>query len=107
LFRPAGHGALLANLNDIDANIVFIKNIDNVVPDRIKQTTYDYKKALAGVLLHYQDKIFDYQHQLTEWASQPLINELTEFFEKELCVLQNSAFTDLPHNEKVAYFLKS
>jgi len=106
LFRPAGHGALLANLNDIDANIVFIKNIDNVVPDRIKQTTYDYKKALAGVLLHYQDKIFDYQHQLTEWASQPLINELTEFFEKELCVLQNSAFTDLPHNEKVAYFLK-
>ncbi|MDR6564886.1 MULTISPECIES: DUF4301 family protein [unclassified Arcicella] len=106
LFRPAGHGALLANLNDIDANIVFIKNIDNVVPDRIKQTTYDYKKALAGVLVYYQDKIFDYQHQLTQFASQPLIIELTEFFEKELCVLQPSNFTDLPHNDKIAYFLK-
>jgi len=106
LFRPAGHGALLANLNDIDANIVFIKNIDNVVPDRIKQTTYDYKKALAGVLVYYQEKIFDYQHQLTQFASQPLIIELTEFFEKELCVLQPSNFTDLPHNDKIAYFLK-
>ncbi len=106
LFRPAGHGALLANLNDIDANIVFIKNIDNVVPDRIKQTTYDYKKALAGVLVYYQDKIFDYQHQLTQFASQPLIIELTEFFEKELCVLQPSNFTDLPHNDNIAYFLK-
>jgi Domain of unknown function (DUF4301) len=105
LFRPAGHGALLANLNDIDANIVFIKNIDNVVPDRIKATTYDYKKALAGILLKYQDQIFDYQHQLTQGASQPLILELTEFFAKELCVLQPSSFTDLSHNEKVAYFI--
>ncbi len=106
LFRPAGHGALLANLNDIDANIVFIKNIDNVVPDRIKATTYDYKKALAGVLLKYQDKIFDYQYQLTQGASLPLILELTDFFEKELCVLQPTSFTDLSHNEKVAYFIE-
>jgi hypothetical protein len=106
LFRPAGHGALLANLNDIDANIVFIKNIDNVVPDRIKQTTYDYKSALAGILLYYQDRIFDYQHQLTEWASQPLIIELTEFFEKELCVLQPSSFSDMSNADKIAYFTK-
>lgn len=106
LFRPAGHGALLANLNDIDANIVFIKNIDNVVPDRIKATTYDYKKALAGVLLKYQDRIFDYQYQLTQGASLPLILELTDFFEKELCVLQPASFTDLSHNEKVAYFIE-
>lgn len=106
LFRPAGHGALLANLNDIDANIVFIKNIDNVVPDRIKATTYDYKKALAGVLLKYQDKIFDYQYQLTQGASLPLILELTDFFEKELCVLQPASFSALTHNEKVAYFIE-
>ena len=51
LFRPAGHGALIENLNDIDADIVFIKNIDNVVPDDIKEPTVTYKKVLAAVLL--------------------------------------------------------
>ncbi len=66
LFRPGGHGALIENLNDLDADIVFIKNIDNVVPDHLKQTTIDYKKALAGVLLKYQEKLFMYQQQLNE-----------------------------------------
>lgn len=106
LFRPAGHGALLANLNDISADIVFIKNIDNVVPDRIKQPTVAYKKALAGVLLKYQDRIFDYQYQLKEWASEPLLMELSSFFEKELCVLPPVGFMGMNHNEKVIYYQK-
>ncbi len=58
LFRPAGHGALLENLNELDTDIVFIKNIDNVVPDRIKAETVEYKKALAGLLINYQSKSF-------------------------------------------------
>ena len=66
LFRPGGHGALIENLNDLDADIVFIKNIDNVVPDHLKLTTLDYKKALAGVLLKYQEKLFMYQKELNE-----------------------------------------
>ena len=66
LFRPAGHGALIENLNDLDADIIFIKNIDNVVPDKRKQPTVEYKKALAGVLLKYQEKIFRYQKELNE-----------------------------------------
>ena len=106
LFRPAGHGALLANLNDITADIIFIKNIDNVVPDRIKQPTIAYKKALAGVLLKYQDRIFDYQYQLKEWASEPLLMELSQFFEKELCVLPPVGFMGMSHNEKVMYYQK-
>jgi hypothetical protein len=106
LFRPAGHGALLANLNDISADIVFIKNIDNVVPDRIKQPTIAYKKALAGVLLKYQDRIFDYQYQLKEWASEPLLMELSHFFEQELCVLPPVGFMGMNHNEKVMYYQK-
>ncbi|MGE5427068.1 MAG: DUF4301 family protein [Methylococcaceae bacterium] len=64
LFRPAGHGALLENLNDLEADLIFIKNIDNVVPDRLKKTTIDYKKALAGVLLDLQEEIFYYQKML-------------------------------------------
>ena len=59
LFRPAGHGALLDNLGQLDADIIFIKNIDNVVPDNIKQETIVYKKALAGIVLSYQRRIFN------------------------------------------------
>lgn len=58
LFRPAGHGALLENLNEIDGDLIFIKNIDNVVPDRLKETTKEYKMALGGLLLDIQEKIF-------------------------------------------------
>jgi Domain of unknown function (DUF4301) len=104
LFRPAGHGALLANLNDISADIVFIKNIDNVVPDRIKSATITYKKALAGVLLKFQDKIFDYQYQLKEWASEPLLLELSHFLEEKLCILPPVEFMEMNHNQKVMYF---
>ena len=60
LFRPGGHGALIENLNDLDADIVFIKNIDNVVPDRLKDDTVTYKRLLAGVLVTMQQKAFEY-----------------------------------------------
>ena len=48
LFRPGGHGALIENLNDIDAEIIFVKNIDNVVPDRLKEPTVRFKKIIGG-----------------------------------------------------------
>ena len=64
LFRPGGHGALIENLNDLDADIVFIKNIDNVVPDRLKADTVIYKKLLAGVLVTLQKQAFEYLEQL-------------------------------------------
>lgn len=60
LFRPGGHGALIENLNDLDADVVFIKNIDNVVPDRLKEDTVTYKKLLAGVLVTLQQQAFEY-----------------------------------------------
>lgn len=58
LFRPGGHGALIENLNEMDADIVFIKNIDNVVPDRLKKDTVRYKQILAGVLVEEQKRVF-------------------------------------------------
>lgn len=58
LFRPAGHGALIENLNDIDADIIFIKTVDNVAPDRLKEDTVRYKKILAGILMDLQNKAF-------------------------------------------------
>lgn len=59
MFWPGGHGALLKNLNDIDGDIIFIKNIDNVVPDRLKDITVLYKKILGGYLIQLQDEIFN------------------------------------------------
>ena len=59
LFRPGGHGALIENLNEQDADIIFIKNIDNVVPDRLKGDTVRYKQLLAGVLVTEQKKVFE------------------------------------------------
>jgi hypothetical protein len=57
LFRPGGHGALIQNLNEIKEDVVFIKNIDNVVPDSFKDETFKYKKALGGMLIEYQEKL--------------------------------------------------
>jgi len=57
LFRPGGHGALIQNLNEMDQDVIFIKNIDNVVPDSLKEETLRYKKALGGMLVHLQEKI--------------------------------------------------
>ncbi len=65
LFRPGGHGALLENLNDLKGDIVFIKNIDNVAPDRLKSDTILYKKALGGYLVSLQKKIFSYLETLS------------------------------------------
>lgn len=59
IFRPAGHGALIENLNDLNGDIIFIKNIDNVAHDKLKHYTYKYKKLLAGILLKTQEKVFD------------------------------------------------
>lgn len=86
VFRPGGHGALIENLNDIDADIVFIKNIDNVVPDRLKDTTVKYKNLIAGILVNAQTKVFNYLKQLDkhEYDSKSL-HEMLAFLEQDLC----------------------
>ena len=64
MFRPGGHGALIENLNDLQADVVFVKNIDNVVPDRLKGDTVTYKQVLAGILVELQQKAFAYLRKL-------------------------------------------
>ena len=64
LFRPAGHGALINNLNNIDADLIFIKNIDNVQPDNLRKDTIKYKKILAGILISTQQQIFNLIRQI-------------------------------------------
>lgn len=88
LFRPGGHGALLENLNDIDADIIFIKNIDNIVPDRLKPHTIRYKKALAGLLVSYKNIIFDYIQKIeNDDCDIEYLNEILDFTKNELSIL--------------------
>lgn len=106
LFRPAGHGALLENLGQLDADIIFIKNIDNVVPDRIKEDTITYKKALAGIVLKYQKQIFNYLNQINESSDSALLSELDAFFRNELCVLPPAGFDTWDDEKKKEYFVQ-
>ena len=84
LFRPAGHGALIENLNEIDADVVFIKNIDNVTTDANRGDTVRYKKALAGMLLALQERTFGYLRALRAGTADTA--EVAAFVEEQLCV---------------------
>jgi hypothetical protein len=64
LFRPGGHGALIRNLDALDGDIVFVSNIDNVAPDRLKNLRVEQKQVLGGLLLEVRSKIFYYLRQL-------------------------------------------
>ena len=84
LFRPAGHGALIENLNEIDADVIFIKNIDNVTTDALRGDTVRYKKVLAGVLLDLQAQAFEYLRALDAGSAD--LASVAGFIEQKLCV---------------------
>jgi len=92
VFRPGGHGALLENLNDLFADIIFIKNIDNVVPDFFKEITVKYKKIIAGILIDVQQKCFDYLKELeTNYLTEDRLKEMLRFTESTLCIYHPEA----------------
>ena len=85
VFRPGGHGALIENLNDIDADVIFIKNIDNVVPDRLKADTVTYKKLLAGILVSAQKKAFEYVRLIDSGNyTHDQVEEMIRFLQNDL-----------------------
>lgn len=101
LFRPAGHGALINNLNSVNADIVFIKNIDNVTTNARRADTIRYKKALAGVLVELQSRSHAYIELLDKYhASTELLEEIARFIEKDLCVQLSEKFKHMT-NERL------
>jgi len=88
LFRPAGHGALIQNLNDIDADIIFIKNIDNVAVESMKNDTIKYKKVLAGVLVDTQQQIFDLIKKIDSGFSD--VTEIHKFVTSKIGIKINN-----------------
>ena len=105
VFRPGGHGALIENLNDIDADVIFIKNIDNVVPDRLKPDTVTYKKLLAGILVAKQKKAFEYLEMLDAGNVAPeQLVEMKNFLKNDLqCI---NADVDTMDNEVLLAYLR-
>ena len=86
LFRPGGHGALIENLNEIEADVIFVKNIDNVVPDRLKDDTVEWKQVIAGVLVTLQKKAFEYLRLLDSGKyTHEQIEEMIRFVQQDLC----------------------
>ena len=106
VFRPGGHGALIENLNDLDADVVFIKNIDNVVPDRLKDDTVTYKKLLAGILVSLQAQTFAYLRRLDEGGcSEEELQEMVNFLQDKLYCI-HPAIETLKGDVLVAYLKK-
>ena len=104
LFRPGGHGALIDNLNDLDADIIFIKNIDNVVTYKYKHQVALYKKVLAGILLELQGQIFDYQKLLEQLQlNEKQLNAIAEFLQNKLNVHISSEFEKYSDKYKIEY----
>ena len=105
LFRPGGHGALIANLNEIDSDIVFIKNIDNVVPDHLKNDTVIFKKLIAGVLVSLQAKNFVYLRLLDSGNyDRSRLNDMVAFLENTFCCRKDG--TDKMSDRELVSYLR-
>lgn len=106
LFRPGGHGALIENLNEIDADVIFVKNIDNVVPDRLKPETTEWKQVIAGILISLQKKAFEYVELLDSgnYTHDQLV-EIARFVKNDLCCVK-SDLKELEDAELVIYLKK-
>lgn len=106
VFRPGGHGALIENLNEQDADVIFVKNIDNVVPDKLKPVTVKYKQILGGVLVSVQQKIFSYLQKLESghYTHEQLI-EMLYFLQTTLCI--KNPDTKLLEDSELAIYIRT
>lgn len=103
VFRPAGHGALIDNLNNLDADVIFIKNIDNVIQNHIENITL-YKKALAGILINLQQQIFKLLNQIeNNHLQEKDIEGIISFVRQQLNSEIIDDFSKYTFENKVAY----
>jgi len=98
LFRPAGHGALLTNLNQLDADIVFVKNIDNVVSDKHTYHTRLYKSAMGGLAIELMNKLYGFCKRIDQGRVPVGVrNEMKDFCEQELLIQVPKVLLDRYH----------
>lgn len=103
LFRPGGHGALIENLNDLDGDIIFVKNIDNIVPDRLKEPTYLYKKVIGGILIRLRQQSSWYLQKTDNGeADDKILAEMIWFARNDLMLQLPETFNDLENDAKIS-----
>ena len=66
ILRPSGHGALINNLNEIDADLILIRNIDNIQHQKKALTSSKYRAALAGKLIEFRDEVHNIVSKLSK-----------------------------------------
>ncbi|MDE6226149.1 MAG: DUF4301 family protein [Muribaculaceae bacterium] len=102
-FRPGGHGALIENLNDLDADVIFIKNIDNVVPDARRSDTIRFKQIIGGILVGVKQKANEYCEELSKDTPAPeRLEEMLDFLHKVLCITHDEA-ASMTDEQKAEY----
>jgi nicotinamide riboside kinase len=101
IFRPGGHGALLENLNNLEADLVFIKNIDNVSPNDTEEVSR-HKKILAGHLMEIQQKVFGFLLKLESTLTETEIQEITLFSKQNLNILFTDDFEKFTLDNKIS-----
>lgn len=101
VFRPGGHGALIENLNELDSDIIFIKNIDNVIQNHIDKIAL-YKKALAGILVDVQQKVFGYLNAIEKQeVKENNIEEIVAFLMQNLNIEISRDFNKFTFENKI------
>jgi hypothetical protein len=106
LFRPGGHGALLSNLADIQGDLIYLKNIDNILPERLREPTIIWKKVLGGLLVEIQKSVSGYVRQLTEGSKDKGLFERAMFFAKNrLLIPEPRAFKQWTMKRKRDFLL--
>jgi hypothetical protein len=101
VFRPGGHGALLDNLNKIDADLIFIKNIDNIIPERLCDKIIPYKKMLGGLALQTRDQIFDILKRMEkEKINEEQIELITEYCRDKINIVFPPEYYDSPSQKR-------
>lgn len=107
LFRPSGHGALIENLNEVNEDLIFIKNIDNVVAANLSETIASYKKMLGGLLLKTQEKVFDYQQALEqETVDEKEIIIVANFLINNLNIVVSPEFEKYSKKYQIEYLIE-
>lgn len=105
-FRPGGHGALIENLNNLQSELIFLKNIDNVAQNN-KKVISNYKKVLGAIIIKTQKQIFNYLTLLeAKEISDLILQELIHFTENQLSFPLPEDFKHFKKSYKIEYITK-
>ncbi len=108
VFRPGGHGALIENLDDLDADIVYIKNIDNVVVRKYQDEVSGYKKILAGKLIEIQDEVFRILNAIDQKKpTEAELKDIKKFLVQQLNVRLPLDFDKFSDKHKLQFLRES